>query len=310
MKMSLGVFTLSEIMDAPTEAVCYLCLDGEVNENSQPLRRDCACRGLDAGFVHLSCLTKYAAVKSEQARDMKELREPWKFCLNCNQQYQNDFGIDIATEFVSFVKRIHPRDTQMQVEALDLKLCALINMIDCLQPRQMREAGVTANVMLSLIDRMKVVVSPLPRRYSQFEADSHNAHGCIALNEGTEDGARRAVVHFNKDLNLCEAIGDVEGIAVAKGSIAAAKSRLFEGGNIEEVLKASEELYELRVAKLGEEHEHTIHAGKQYADALQRANRGGDASELLMKLLATSKQVLGPHHSITMTVEAALNKCR
>jgi hypothetical protein len=41
------------------EAVCYLCLDGGVDESSgQPLRRDCACRGTDAGFVHLSCLTK------------------------------------------------------------------------------------------------------------------------------------------------------------------------------------------------------------------------------------------------------------
>jgi hypothetical protein len=85
---------------------------------------------------------------------------------------------------------------------------------------------------------------------------------------------------------------------------------MYEVGNNVEWLKTSQELYEMRVAEHGEEDELTIHAGKQYADALQRANRGGDASELLMKLLATSKQVLGPYHSITMTVEAALNKCR
>ena len=34
------------------EAVCYLCLDGGVDDAGQPLRRDCACRGSDAGFVH------------------------------------------------------------------------------------------------------------------------------------------------------------------------------------------------------------------------------------------------------------------
>ena len=44
------------------EAVCYLCLDGGADA-SQPLRRDCACRGTDAGFVHLSCLTNYAETK-------------------------------------------------------------------------------------------------------------------------------------------------------------------------------------------------------------------------------------------------------
>jgi len=32
--------------------VCYLCLDGEADESGEQLRRDCACRGTDAGFVH------------------------------------------------------------------------------------------------------------------------------------------------------------------------------------------------------------------------------------------------------------------
>jgi hypothetical protein len=52
------------------EAVCYLCLDGGVdNDDGQPLRRDCACRGTDAGFVHLACLTKYAETKSNKGWD-------------------------------------------------------------------------------------------------------------------------------------------------------------------------------------------------------------------------------------------------
>jgi hypothetical protein len=44
------------------KAVCFLCLDPE-DDADQPLRRDCACRGTDAGFVHLSCLAGYAAAK-------------------------------------------------------------------------------------------------------------------------------------------------------------------------------------------------------------------------------------------------------
>ena len=51
------------------EAVCYLCLDGGLDETGQQLRRDCACRGTDAGFVHLACLTKYAATKSKQTNE-------------------------------------------------------------------------------------------------------------------------------------------------------------------------------------------------------------------------------------------------
>ena len=81
-----------------------------------------------------------------------------------------------------------------------------------LQPVQKREAGVTANVLLSLVDRMKREVSPLSKRYSQFEANTLGVHGRIALKEErTEESARRAVVHFEKQLEVYKAIGDDEG---------------------------------------------------------------------------------------------------
>ena len=46
---------------------------------------------------------------------------------------------------------------------------------------------VTANVLLSLIDRMKGDASPLSIRYSDFESYAygvHMVHGRIALEEG------------------------------------------------------------------------------------------------------------------------------
>ena len=206
--------------DAP---VCYLCFDTGADE---PLRRDCACRGTDAGFVHLSCLAVYAETKSKQARDMIEFRKPWKECPGCQQEYQNELAVDIATKFVLFVRGQYPRDTQKQVESLHLKLRALGSMFERLRPVQKREAGVTANVLLSMIDRMRNDASPLPERYLSFQADAYNTHGRIALSEGTKESARRAVVHFEKSLQVFEAIGDDEGIAHAKVNIALAKSNM------------------------------------------------------------------------------------
>jgi hypothetical protein len=108
------------------EAVCYLCLDGEVDMSNQPLRRDCACRGTDAGFVYLSCLAGYAETKSVQATSMIEFIQPWRECPSCHQYYQNELRIDIASEFVSFVRRQYPcGDTLRQVEALNVKLYAV-----------------------------------------------------------------------------------------------------------------------------------------------------------------------------------------
>ena len=239
------------------EVVCYLCLDGGLDDADEPLRRDCACRGTEAGFVHLSCLAKYAASKSKQARDTNAFRDPWIVCPGCHQYYQNELAVDIANEFVPFVRRQYPRDTQRQVEAIYLKLRALYSMFHWLQPRQMREFGVTANVLLSLIDQMKGNAS-LSRRYSQMEAKAYNTHGHIALDEGTEESARRAVVHFEKDLKVCKATGDTDGIAAAKSNIARARSKYESDRNNHELLKASRELYELRVAELGEEHSYTI----------------------------------------------------
>jgi len=284
-------------------AVCYLCLDGGLDEAGQSLRRDCACRGTDAGFVHLSCFAEYAAAKSKQARnkDMKSFINPWHTCPGCHQKYQNELRIDIASEFVSFVRRQYPRDTQSQVESLFVKVCAFDSILNMLKPVQKREAGVTANVLLSIIDRMKGDAS-LSRRYCQIEAFAYGAHGRIALNEGTEESARRAVAYFEKELKVCKATGDTDGIAAAKSNIAIAKSEC-EGGSNEEVLKASEELYKVRAAELGDEHEHTIKSGKNYAFCLQKANRCDEARELLTKLFATSKQVLGTNHKTTKMVE-------
>jgi hypothetical protein len=51
----------------------------------------------------------------------------------------------------------------------------------------------------------------------------------------------------------------------------------------------------LCVAQIGEGHGLTLHLGANYAIELRKANRGDEAKKLLIKLLATSKQVLGPH---------------
>jgi hypothetical protein len=108
-------------------------------------------------------------------------------------------------------------------------------------------------------------------------------------------------------LKVNEAVGDDEGIAMAQANIAIAKSE-FEDGDSEELPKVSRDVYELRIAQLGEEDELTILAGESYATSLHNANRRGEARDLLTKLLITSKQVLGPHHKTTKRVESELER--
>lgn len=54
---------------------------------------------------------------------------------------------------------------------------------------------------------------------------------------------------------------------------------------------------------MAEKDEYIIEAGTDYAIQLKKFNREDEARELLAKLLATSKLVLGPQHSVTKEVE-------
>jgi hypothetical protein len=71
---------------------------------------------------------------------------------------------------------------------------------------------------------------------------------------------------------------------------------------------ATHDVYKLRAAEYGEGSEVAIDAGKVYAMKLQDAHRGEEAMKLLTKLLATSKQVLGPHHNTTKDIESVFKR--
>jgi hypothetical protein len=190
--------------------------------------------------------------------------------------------------------------------ALELKLNPLYTRYDRLSPVQQKVAGVTANIIISLIDRLKGKnASPLPPRCSQIEANTNKALAFIALKEETEESAKRAVAHLQKALDLYEAIGSTSSAAIIKSNLVLARS-MYEVVNHEELVKAPHDVYKLRVTKLGGKHEDTIHAGQIYAFHLLKANRNAEARELLTKLLTTSKQVLDSHHRTTMDVASQL----
>jgi hypothetical protein len=197
-----------------------------------------------------------------------------------------------------------PSDTQRQVEALTLKL----NELDVYA--QTREAEVTANVLLSLIERMKSD-APLLKHCAQSEANTYAILGSIALNKGTKESVVVGVAYIEKTLAVLEAINDAEGASDAIKGLALVKS-MFEGGNSEsllkgiallkslfdggeETLKAAQEEYELCVVQNAED-EVMIKAVANYAILLFKANRDAEAIELMTKLQATYEQLHGSQH--------------
>lgn len=293
------------------EPKCFICLGGEADEAREPLRRDCSCRGTDAGFSHLSCLVENAANRSKRwdGRDLVEFTRPWEVCPICCKFYQSTLAVDISTKFLSFVREEYPGDTRKQIEALDMRLGVLVTMGGgSLQPSDRGETSKVAHRILSLIAQLRRETPMLSVSYLMREAHAYKSLGQVVLQERTAEGAKRAVAHFEKQLELEMTIGDVEGAADARFSIALARSK-YEGSdakNNEELLKVSQDVYQLYAAELGEEDSATINAGGNFAISLANAKRGIEAERLLTKLVTMSTRAHGSHHRITKSVEHSL----
>ena len=298
-------------MNAAPAPFCWICFGDETDE-PELLRRDCSCRGTDAGFVHLSCIVEYAKKKNQGwdemgCRNMNELTKPWVVCPNCKQEYQNALSVDLKNEFVSSVARQHPNDKQKQVESLCIKLSTLRK---SLKTKQIDEAKEVAERILVLIGQMKVETPMLPTRYMQVEACTYNDLGVIAHSEGKEESDKEALLNFEKYLELSTAIGFAEGIAGAEYNIALAKSK-YERCDVrhnELWLKVCQDMYDLCVTSFGEEHTCTIDSGLNLAVALYNANRVIEANELLTRQVTVSGRVHGPQHEKTKNAELRLRK--
>ena len=101
---------------APATA-CWLCLceggdDDDDDDGEETLVRDCSCRGESAGYAHKSCIIQFATMKSTETSaknhtpqfDMPTFERAWHTCPNCNQQYQNQLRLDIASAYLVFAE--------------------------------------------------------------------------------------------------------------------------------------------------------------------------------------------------------------
>jgi hypothetical protein len=89
--------------DGVEAVVCYICHVLGPDADGESLRRGCACRGEDAGFVHLLCLAVYAASVSGRANALNWFVKVWKRYSICNQCFRGGFANYIATALVLFV---------------------------------------------------------------------------------------------------------------------------------------------------------------------------------------------------------------
>jgi len=70
---------------APT---CWICYEAEQSE-SNPILRECACRGESNGYVHVDCLVKLAIAKADDKRQEGiDDENPFTQCITCKQVFR------------------------------------------------------------------------------------------------------------------------------------------------------------------------------------------------------------------------------
>ena len=314
--------TLTSINDVTSP--CWICLDEEPNEGGPP-RRDCSCRG-NAGFVHMSCITKYAEKKIKEINsvfklsldDLMKCINLWEICPNCGQAYQHEFAIDLADSALTFFANDgisgNPLTDNIQVmEALRMKIQA-IRAMDCEENLDMRKvAKKVAKKMLSLIDSIKTKhgeQNQCPNLLGRREI--YACHQLAFLNrmDETLSADKEALQYFKRADKVSISIGMIKESKMCEPVITELESKI-KGTQIPfiDTILEAQKRYNDHV-KMGRGNDVTIISmGLRVASGLSLVNRDLEAERMLINISATSRRILGPAHDITKEIGTQLEKC-
>ena len=309
-------------------AVCWICLDGGADAFGKPVVRDCACRGNDAGFAHMSCIIKYAQKKSEQAETSNQFSTPWEKCPNCTQYYQNDLMIHLSDAFFSFAKKSYDYpgnhlDDKMKV------MQALQRQIQSNLSAHIRCHSLSGDKIENLIHKLLAMgdqakeehdmggwgrMPPTTFEFVQYkyvcytEAFGYHTLADLYSTDRSEESRNTAIGFYSRARAILNEFGDQ-----IKSNLMTESIHLVRAESVEDKdrsLKALENIYHNKLESEGPNAEGTILAGYNYADRLKSANQSIKAERLLEKLVATSRRVYGDDHNYTSKNVSLLKKCK
>ena len=291
---------------------CYICLDDEPDESGGEVRRDCSCRGPSAGFVHLSCLAKYAEDKYMSNPNDKDRDLLWKHCPTCKHEYQSEFAVDLAKLFVTCMKRRF-KSQPFNINIIRAQIAVLENLMvkQTDDERQPEEAKQIANDIIRKYKRMKL--KGFTTSHYVYEAYSYEclANLCqveaakIYKNGGGKEHFSEALKYFEKSLGVAKANNDSELITRAESMISTVRANMGDGKYDTASILKQKKMYEARVREGGESSVDAVNFGVVYAETIRRVqHRGVESERLFMNLREICQQVHGSDHKLTKHVHS------
>lgn len=300
----------------------------------KPIVRDCACRGQDAGFAHISCIIKYAQKKSEEATDSAEFVTPWEKCPNCIQCFQNDLAIHLSDAFVSYAKNIYGysgnelQDKIKVMEALRTQIQANLSAATHVTlTREIKDAKDKIenliHKLLALVDQAKEehdlrgweLKPPTTYEFQEysyicltFEAFGYHDLAQLYSVDPSKEGRKTEIGYYSRARAIYDVFGDEVQSKLMTDNIH--RVRAESGGDEGRNLKVCENIYHHALESAGQNATETILTGYNYAVSLLNVYHSIEAERLLTKLAATSRQVYGEEHNCTNITVELLKKCK
>ena len=264
--------------EAPKDATCYICLEGDDGGKSSKLLRGCACRGDSAGFVHLECLTKLA-----KSKDETDDLNAWKKCMNCKQGFLGALELELLRR--SWWHRRSSSDREVRYSS-----------------------------MQSLADRLTSNNESDAATYLYEEASKaigDNAYARLEL-QVTRAKALEKNDQKLEALNLLNAVLPeakefTEGYPDLYFKIIIAKAGLFGSLNRnQEAHETALHAVAFAKAKYGPEGINTLVATNIYALVCVKMGRVDESRAMYEDLLVTETRILGRDHPFTQTTRENL----
>ena len=261
---------------APKDATCYICLEGE--DDGEKLMRGCACRGDNAGFVHLECLKEYAT-SNEDSVDDESVTNSYGVCINCRQPFNGALRLHMRRSFWRRHKNGHD---------YRLRRFAVQFLADCLL--DYGEVDTTDHLYNELrkIGGHGLVIRR--HRADMMIKNGHKLEGLQLLRamvpEAKEDSA---MMYFQTLFSLADVLYELE-----------RNDEAFETAT--DAVAIAEETF-------GLESPNTLIVKVMYASICSDLGYIDKMGELVLDNLAIATQTFGPDHSLTQKLKSILDQC-
>ena len=258
---------LPKMEEAPKDAFCYICLEGE---EGGKLMRGCACRGDSAGFVHIECLAKLAVSKE----DAQAVYTSWTKCGNCKQGFEGALMVEMDRRFWR-----HYRSSQ----DLELRYNSTKTLAISLGFRG--EVDATNQLLDAASKCVRTTEALLDLKLHRIEMLIQNGHYLEAL------GLLQAM--------LPEAKADTATPYLYEGTMQELAGVLLHLNRNQEAHEIATELVALAKAKFGREDRACLGAMGAYAITCAKLGRVEEGKGILEDVLTIETRVLGREHPQT-----------